>query len=193
MSLSHRANAQDDATVAPGCLLAWMRPALALTFACTISSIVTACSHAAPAHSPASAQGPAPSTPRIITARAQLPDIVRERLPAHGVYVWLAGEAAAAFITLDRDSGTLRQRTHHHGRPDNVKEHRLGSSEVQRLWALAETAWREPAAPPHEPVLDYNEALAIGDGGDAYYLEGHGSIEQPAAAAVVKALADAAR
>ena len=142
--------------------------------------LLCACAHAA-------------EPPRAVVKRASLPDQLREQLPRRGAVVWLAGGEGSLFVMFDRDAKTIRTLTVQPAAPDATTSRKLTSAQVKRFWSLADAAWREPRGPTHEPHLDYNEELAIGDGDDAFHLEGNGSIEQPAAAALIKALVDASK
>ena len=143
----------------------------------SILSLVCACAHG--------------EVPRVAVARATLPDHIRDQLPRHGVVVWIAGGEGSLFVTFDRDAKTLRTRTVRPATPDVTSSRTLTAAQTKRLWLLADEAWREPRARAREPHHDYNEVLAVGDGDDAFLLEGNGSIETPAAAAAVKAVIDA--
>ncbi|HUJ57011.1 MAG TPA: hypothetical protein VLX92_00805 [Kofleriaceae bacterium] len=149
----------------------------------------------APAAAPPPAPRPPapPATPRRVTPLAGVPDYVVQYLPAHGIYVDIGGEEGSETIALDRETGRLRVRLAHEGRPPAISERALPRREVDRLWSLAEAAWREPPPPAHERVLDFDELLAMRDGNDAFYLDGGGKITPPAAAELVEAMAKAAR
>jgi len=130
--------------------------------------------------------------PRAVVARSTLPENIRVQLPTHGIVVWIAGEQGSLFVTLDRDTKMIRTRT---VRPasDETQARTLRAEDTKRLWSLADAAWRTSRGPSHPPHLDYNEVLAVGDGDDAFYLDGHGSIEAPAAAAAVRAMLDVSK
>lgn len=145
-----------------------------------IVSVFCACAHGGEA-------------PRAVVSRTTLPDQVRDLLPRHGAVVWIAGGEGSLFVTFDRDARTLRTRTVRPASADVTSARTLTAAQSDRLWALADKAWREPRPPPHEPHLDHDEVLAIGDGDDAFLFDGNGSIETPAGAAAVKAMVDASR
>jgi hypothetical protein len=137
-------------------------------------------------------QQPSPQAQHV-TKRAALPEELRDRVPTHGVFVWLAGGEGSELYTFDRDASTLKVLSARPGQPDEVKTKTLSAAEAKQLWDLAQAAWREGTPPPREPHLDYNETLAVGDGDATFVFDGGGSIETKAATAAIKAIVDAAR
>ena len=142
----------------------------------------------------------APERERVITPRERLPSPIQPLLPQRGIYAAGGGLVSSAWrIVVDRDAKTIYWGTAEganapsFGKMDREGEKPLSPRNERHFAELAEAAWREGAAPDRShATADYDEVLIVVDGSDAYFLQGHGPIKQPAAAKVIEELRAAA-
>ena len=161
--------------------------------------LVTACADAPPRPTqPAQQAQPLPD--RQITAREQLPQPIQALLPQRGIYAAGGGMVSSAWrIVVDRDAKTIYRGTAagpnapSFGKMDTEATKPLSPRNDRHLAELAEAAWREPPPTEHRhATADYDEVLIVVDGPDAYFVQGEGPIEQPAAANLIVELRAAA-
>ena len=143
---------------------------------------------------------PTVTTPRVITARAKLPEAVKPLLPQHGIYIAGGGLVSSAWrVVIDADANTIYGGTASaanapsFGTMDKEKRRELSPRNEVLLMRLAEDAWREvPPKDPGDPTADYDEIMIVVDGDDAFYLQGFGPIRRPLAAKAIIELRAAA-
>lgn len=128
-----------------------------------------------PAPPPTPAPVPAKSSPRKATTRDELDSWI-PKLPDRALYVTWMGLGGQSHALLDVDTRKLT--THYElateKRSDRVKT--LPADEVQKLWTLAEVAWR--ADPPkHGDVTDFRHVLVAVDHDEVLYVSVGGPIE----------------
>jgi len=137
---------------------------------------------------------------RQITPRDKLPDVIKPLLPQRGFYAAGGGLVSSAWrVVVDRDLKTIYAGTAagpnaaSFGKMDSEATKPLSQRNDAHLTELAEAAWREPPskAPPN-PTADYDEVLIVVDGESAFFLQGFGPINQPAAAKAIEELRAAA-
>jgi hypothetical protein len=138
-------------------------------------------------------------TDRKLTPRDQLPKVVQPLLPQHGIYAAGGGMVSSAWrIVVDRDAKTIYVGTAQganapsFGKMDKETTKPLSQRNDAHLMELAEAAWREPPGRPMNATADYDEVLIVVDGADAFFLQGYGPIQAPAAAKVIEELRAAA-
>ncbi len=164
-----------------------MRLALLLLASCADSS-------APPPQAPA-----APAAERRITSRDKLPDVVKPLLPQRGFYAAGGGLVSSSWrVVVDRDAKTIYGGTAEgansssFGKMDKETSKALSQRNDAHLTQVCETAWREPPSKDVVGTVDYDEILIIVDGADAFYLQGFGPIQSPAAAKAIEELRAAA-
>jgi len=156
-----------------------------------------------PADADAAAAVPAAAgfsrAPRAAEARRALPAVAAPLVPRRGIYAAGGGLTSSPWRAIvDLDAKTLAAgrssaaNAPSYGKLDEEKRRALDDEELADLVALADRAWREPAAPFAQPIADYDEILIVADGDDTFFLQGFGPIRAAEAAALVARLRTAA-
>lgn len=160
-----------------------MRIAIVLVLAACESAASLPTREPSPPPGPRRIVEPAPAPTRTLTApnrkaltRAAIEHWV-PRLPERGLFATWMGIGSRSHVMLDADTRAITRHVEPYleQAPADVTT-TLASDQVERLWRLAETAWRADR-PKHADVTDYREVIVAVDGDEVLWISVHGPIE----------------
>jgi hypothetical protein len=116
---------------------------------------------------------PPPPAPRPHTQSRRTTQL-EDALPRHGITLHEYGLGGDDLVVIDSDAKTLRYIEHpsFNDRKPKNSARKLGDSELAKLAALADAAWRENPVGHTPSVTDARSYLQIGDGDDVFVANG---------------------